>query len=115
MALVLDVPSEHVPALRAALQRDRDHFLAVAAEPGQIEEDRDDAVACVSLAAGWLAEMPRLVVRDEDAGTYLAPLLEHYATAAIRAGAFADASGLLALRARLDRRQRTSPETTKAP
>ena len=99
--MVLEVPPEQVLALRAALARDRDHFLAIAAEPDQLDEDREEAVHCVSLAASWIAELPRLEVGDDAAGHYLAPLLEHYAGAALEKGDFAHARDLLALRALL--------------
>lgn len=101
MARVLEIAAEQAPALTVALARERDHFLAVAAEPGQLPEDRDDAIRSVSLAASWLADLPRLVVAD-DAADHLAALLEHYATTAARSHAFADASTLLALRAELE-------------
>jgi hypothetical protein len=99
--MVLEVPPDQVPALAAALARDRDHFMAIAAEPDQLEEDREEAVRCVSLAASWIAELPRLEVGHDAAGHHLAPLLEHYARTALEAGAFAEARDLLTLRTRL--------------
>jgi hypothetical protein len=99
--MVLEVSPEQVPALSAALARDRDHFMAIAAEPGQLEEDREEAVRCVQLAASWIEGLPRLELPDDAVGHYLAPLLEHYAGAALHDGAFAEARDLLDLRAQL--------------
>ena len=99
--MVLEVPPEQVPALAEALVRDRDRFLAIAAEPDQLDEDREEAVRCVSLAASWIAELPKLAVGDDAAGHYLAPLLEHYAAEALALGAFDAARDLVAVRASL--------------
>jgi nitrate reductase assembly molybdenum cofactor insertion protein NarJ len=99
---VLAVWPQQVPALTAALAHERDFFFSMAAVPEQLEEDRDEAIRSVQLAAGWLYDMPRLELADEETEGYLAGVLEFHAQTALAEHRFAEAADLIAIRAALD-------------
>jgi hypothetical protein len=94
--MTLPVAPPLVPALEAALVAERDAYLACLAD-GDALHAQDD-IRCLGLVAGWLVEMPRLRIRDDEAWALLASMLDERVAVAMADGRYADARDLLSVR-----------------